>query len=100
MMKTIYATGDYTVSFNCRIYTESPYGDNWECGESSMDTVDYAGNDIPELIDEVIREGNEQNPPYPMRFVFNDTGYDMHIIGHFSPVDEDDDWIDAVLFEC
>ena len=41
-MKTVQAVGQYQVSFNTSV------GD-YEVGESRMDTVDFAGNDIDKL---------------------------------------------------
>lgn len=82
-MKTIIAHGNYTVSFNTSI------GD-FEVGETSMNTTDFAGDDINELAAEVIAD----DPDYPLVFERVDEG---SIIGVFRSVE--DDWVCAVMFE-
>jgi hypothetical protein len=81
-MKTIIAHGKYTVSFNTDI------GD-YEVGESSRDSVDFAGDDIDELAAEVIAD----DPAYPLVFECVD---DYGIVGVFRSVE--DDYVVAVMF--
>lgn len=82
-MKTIIAHGDYTVSFNTEI------GD-YEVGESSRDTVDFAGDDVDALAAEVIAD----DPAYPMVFERVD---DDWVVGVFRDVEED--YVVAVMFK-
>jgi hypothetical protein len=56
-MKTIKATGKYAVSFN------TCFGD-YEVGESDMNSIDYAGDDIDVLASETIKD----DPSFPMVF--------------------------------
>ena len=83
-MKTIIARGDYTVSFNTEI------GD-YEVGESEMNTVDFAGDNIEELAAEVIAD----EPNYPM--VFERVDGEFGVVGVFRSVE--DDWVVAVMVE-
>ena len=82
-MKTIIAHGKYTVSFNTEV------GD-YEVGESSMNTVDFAGDNIDELAAEVIAD----EPTYPLVF---ERVEDDWVIGVFRSVE--DDWVVAVMVE-
>lgn len=82
-MKTIIAHGKFTVSFNTEM------GD-YEVGESSHDTVDFAGNDMFELAAEVIAD----DPHFPMVF---ERVEDSCVVGVFRSVE--DDYVVAVMFE-
>lgn len=82
-MKTIIAHGAYTVSFNTEI------GD-YEVGESSRDSVDFAGDDVDALAAEVIAD----SPSFPMVFERVDEGM---VVGVFREVGED--YVVAVMFE-
>ena len=82
-MKTIIAHGKYTVSFNTEV------GD-YEVGESSMNTVDFAGDNIDELAAEVIAD----EPTYPLVF---ERVEDDWVIGVFRSVE--DDWVVAVMVD-
>jgi hypothetical protein len=76
-LKTITATGKYTVSFNTR------FGDE-EVGDSGMHTIDHAGDDVDALAAEVIAE----DPSFPMTFV-RETDADSKIVGRFFGVGDD-----------
>jgi hypothetical protein len=82
-MKTIIAHGDYTVSFNTEM------GD-YEVGESSRDSVDFAGDDMFELAAEVIAD----DPSFPMVF---ERVEDDWVVGVFRSVE--DDYVVAVMFK-
>ena len=82
-MKTIIAHGDYTVSFNTEI------GD-YEVGESSRDTVDFAGDDVDALAAEVIAD----DPNFPMVF---ERVEGSCVVGVFRSVE--DDYVVAVMFK-
>jgi hypothetical protein len=82
-MKTIIAHGKYTVSFNTEI------GD-YEVGESSRDTTDFAGDYMFELAAEVIAD----DPSFPMVF---ERVEDDWVVGVFRDVEED--CVVAVMFE-
>lgn len=81
-MKTIIAHGAYTVSFNTEI-------GEYEVGESSRDSIDFAGDDIDELAAEVIAD----DPAYPLVFECVD---DYGVVGVFRSVE--DDYVVAVMF--
>jgi hypothetical protein len=72
-MKTIYAKGKYKVSFNTSI-------GEYEVGDSRCDTLDYAGDSIAELSNEVI----DDSPEYPMVFKELDDGA---VVGLFFATD-------------
>ena len=77
-MKTIKATGKYAVSFNTQ------FGD-LEVGDSGMNTIDFAGDDIDALAMETI----EDDPSFPLIFErVEDYG---HIIGLFKDASCPDD---------
>ena len=82
-MKTITAHGKYTVSFNTEM------GD-YEVGESSRDTTDFAGDNIKELAAEVIAD----NADFPMVF---ERVEDDWVVGVFRDVEED--YVVAVMFK-
>lgn len=82
-MKTIIAHGAYTVSFNTEM------GD-YEVGESSRDSVDFAGDNIKELAAEVIAD----DPSFPMVF---ERVEDDWVVGVFRESEED--YIVAVMFK-
>lgn len=82
-MKTIIAHGDYTVSFNTDI-------GGHEVGESSLDTIDFAGDDIDELAAEVIAD----DASYPLVFEREECG---SLVGVFRSVE--DDYVIAVMFK-
>jgi hypothetical protein len=69
-MKTIKATGTYTVSFN------TCFGD-YEVGDSDMHTVDLAGDDIDDLAAETIAD----DPSYPM--IFKRVDDQRNVVGVF-----------------
>ena len=83
-MKTIVAHGKYTVSFNTEV------GD-YEVGESSMNTVDFAGDDMFELAAEVIADDAQ----FPM--VFERVDGEYGVVGTFRGVE--DDFIVAVMVD-
>jgi len=83
-MKTIIAHGAYTVSFN----TEINY---YEVGESSINSIDFAGDDIDALAAEVIAD----DPSFPMVFERID---EDGIVGVFLSV-QDDYSVVAVMFK-
>ena len=70
-MKTIKATGKFTVTFNAR------FGDE-EVGESDMYTTDLAGDDVDALVAETISNDSS----FPMTFVRDEVA-DNRIIGRF-----------------
>jgi len=72
-MKTITATGEFVVSFNCS------FG-GIDCGESNRYTVDYAGDDVSSLAREVI----DDDPNFPMDFITKAQAAEM-----LGPHDED-----------
>ena len=82
-MKTIIAHGAYTVSFNTEM------GD-YEVGESSRDTVDFAGDKIKELAAEVIAD----DPACPLVF---ERVEDDWVVGVFR--DAEEDYVVAVMFK-
>jgi hypothetical protein len=86
-MKTINARGTYTVSFNIEI------GD-YEVGDSGMNSIDYAGDDIDQLAQEVVAG----DPSFPLVFERVDAG---RIIGVFRNVEEDIDdvYVVAVMYK-
>lgn len=86
-MKTVIAKGKYAVSFNC--YFDA---DNYSCGEEDRYTIDFAGDDIEALAQEVIND----NPDYPLFFKrFNNEDAE-YIIGAFFSVD-DPEYPDALM---
>jgi hypothetical protein len=79
-MKTIKAVGEYAVSFNTR------FGD-YEVGDSDMNSIDLAGDDVDALAVETIAS----DPSFPMTFervhdhrnvvgVFRDASYPDDIV--------------------
>jgi hypothetical protein len=70
-MKT--PSGKYLVTFN------GVEGDFY-VGEERLNSIDYAGDDIADLVDEVI----SSDPNYPMGFQRLDQG---DVVGVFHPVD-------------
>ena len=86
-MKTIVAHGKYTVSFNTEI------GD-YEVGDSWMNTVDYAGDDMFELAAEVIAD----DAHFPM--VFERVDGECGVVGTFRGATANwDDFIVAVMVD-
>lgn len=69
-MKTVEATGEYAVSFNTRF-------SDYEVGDSDMDSIDYAGDDIDALAAEVIAD----DPSFPL--VFERVVDHPHVVGVF-----------------
>jgi hypothetical protein len=84
MMKTVQAVGKYEVSFNIFI-------SEYEVGESDMNTVDYAADDIDELAAEVIAG----DPSYPM--IFELTEDDNFVVGVFRDAKEPQ-YVVAVMY--
>lgn len=81
MTKTVVATGKFVVTFNA-------YVGGFEVGESDMNSIDFAGDDIDALVAEVIAS----DPSFPMTFerittmsddligVFKDTLYPDDVV--------------------
>jgi hypothetical protein len=84
-MKTVTAFGEYVVSFNTYI------GDI-EVGETCMDTIDFAGEDVDALAAEVIA----YDTSYPIMFDPIDDG--SCVEGVFRAVD-DLEYIVAVMYK-
>ena len=83
-MQTKVATGKYVVSFN------TCFGDD-EVGESRADSIDFAGDDINTLAEEVVAS----DPSFPMTFVRGAEG--ERVIGRFFGVG--DDYPSALMVE-
>jgi len=82
-MKSVQAVGQYQVSFNTSV------GD-YEVGESRMDTVDFAGNDIDKLAAEVIADDLK----FPIIF---ERIEDIGLVGVFRDV-SDPDCVVAIMY--
>jgi hypothetical protein len=79
MPKVVIPPSKYYVSFNMRM------NNDFEVGDSSMNTVDFIGDDIDALSAEVIAD----DPNYPM--VFERSNVHRLVVGVFYGVDEGDD---------
>lgn len=77
-MKTKKAVGQYAVSFNTR------FGD-YEVGESGMNSIDHAGDDIEALAAETIAD----DPSFPM--TFHHVNDQRNVVGVFRDASYPDD---------